>query len=289
MPWNQQEFSPLRTKLIHISITLECGFSYRKFFITFYLFVSALGRCKEGCYLSSKCRCSHVIHDKFGIVEGLMTTINSITAIQKTVDGPSMKDWRGGRAASLNIIPSSTGTAKEEDMLALLKGDEDAEDKMIQTDISDKDLKKLLDQSDLIADGPAKADRKPDFLARYILLLLKYLPLDDNGLVYPHLLMAESKKAIPIAQHHFKHLTETMKPKNHKVTDPESKVMNLADWISEIINEIYHRGYDSVDYEIIRRFFLQSIPIGKSIKTLIAKITKAGSMPTTFYLGVYRL
>ncbi|PWA82865.1 hypothetical protein CTI12_AA172160 [Artemisia annua] len=211
------------------------------------------GRCKEGCYLSSKCRCSHVIHDKFGIVEGLMTTINSITAIQKTVDGPSMKDWRGGRAASLNIIPSSTGTAKEEDMLALLKGDEDAEDKMIQTDISDKDLKKLLDQSDLIADGPAKADRKPDFLARYILLLLKYLPLDDNGLVYPHLLMAESKKAIPIAQHHFKHLTETMKPKNHKVTDPESKVMNLADWISEIINEIYHRGYDSVDYEIIRR------------------------------------
>ncbi|HSP48039.1 MAG TPA: type I glyceraldehyde-3-phosphate dehydrogenase, partial [Clostridiaceae bacterium] len=53
-----------------------------------------------------------VIHDKFGIVEGLMTTVHSTTATQKTVDGPSNKDWRGGRAASANIIPSSTGAAK---------------------------------------------------------------------------------------------------------------------------------------------------------------------------------
>jgi glyceraldehyde 3-phosphate dehydrogenase len=53
-----------------------------------------------------------VVHDKFGIVEGLMSTIHSTTATQKTVDGPSNKDWRGGRAAAANIIPSSTGAAK---------------------------------------------------------------------------------------------------------------------------------------------------------------------------------
>ncbi|MDR3253723.1 MAG: type I glyceraldehyde-3-phosphate dehydrogenase [Endomicrobium sp.] len=53
-----------------------------------------------------------VLNDKFGVVDGLMTTVHATTATQKTVDGPSAKDWRGGRAASGNIIPSSTGAAK---------------------------------------------------------------------------------------------------------------------------------------------------------------------------------
>ena len=53
-----------------------------------------------------------VLNDNFGIKDGLMTTVHSVTATQKTVDGPSMKDWRGGRAATGNIIPSSTGAAK---------------------------------------------------------------------------------------------------------------------------------------------------------------------------------
>lgn len=53
-----------------------------------------------------------IVHDKFGIVEGLMTTVHATTATQKTVDGPSNKDWRGGRSALVNIIPSSTGAAK---------------------------------------------------------------------------------------------------------------------------------------------------------------------------------
>ncbi len=53
-----------------------------------------------------------VINDNFGIAEGLMTTVHSVTATQKTVDGPTAKDWRGGRAATYNIIPSATGAAK---------------------------------------------------------------------------------------------------------------------------------------------------------------------------------
>lgn len=60
-----------------------------------------------------------IIHDNFGVVEGLMTTVHATTATQKTVDGPSAKDWRGGRAAAANIIPSSTVRQKRLERLYL--------------------------------------------------------------------------------------------------------------------------------------------------------------------------
>lgn len=66
--------------------------------------------------------CLQVINDKFGITGGLMTTVHATTATQKPVDGPSKKDWRGGRAVNGNIIPSSTGAAKAVGKVGLVWG-----------------------------------------------------------------------------------------------------------------------------------------------------------------------
>ena len=68
--------------------------------------------CGVSCTTNCLAPIAKVLNDCFGIKDGLMTTVHSVTATQKTVDGPSLKDWRGGRAATGNIIPSSTGAAK---------------------------------------------------------------------------------------------------------------------------------------------------------------------------------
>ena len=86
--------------------TFVCGVNLDKY--TSDMTIVSNASCTTNCLAPL----AKVIHDKFGIVEGLMTTVHSTTATQKTVDGPSSKDWRGGRAASGNIIPSSTGAAK---------------------------------------------------------------------------------------------------------------------------------------------------------------------------------
>lgn len=86
--------------------TFVCGVNHEEY--TSDMTVVSNASCTTNCLAPL----AKVINDEFGIVEGLMTTVHATTATQKTVDGPSAKDWRGGRAAAGNIIPSSTGAAK---------------------------------------------------------------------------------------------------------------------------------------------------------------------------------
>ena len=86
--------------------TFVCGVNLDKY--TKDMLVVSNASCTTNCLAPL----AKVINDEFGIVEGLMTTVHATTGTQKTVDGPSKKDWRGGRAAAGNIIPSSTGAAK---------------------------------------------------------------------------------------------------------------------------------------------------------------------------------
>ncbi len=87
--------------------TLVMGVNHNKFDPSKHTVVS-----NASCTTNCLAPVAKVLNDKFGIAEGLMTTVHATTATQKTVDGPSKKDWRGGRGAQQNIIPSGTGAAK---------------------------------------------------------------------------------------------------------------------------------------------------------------------------------
>ena len=87
--------------------TLLVGVNHEQFDPTQHTIVS-----NASCTTNCLAPVAKVINDKFGLVEGLMTTVHAMTATQPTVDGPSKKDWRGGRSAAQNIIPASTGAAK---------------------------------------------------------------------------------------------------------------------------------------------------------------------------------
>ena len=86
--------------------TFVMGVNHNKF--TKDMTIVSNASCTTNCFAPV----AKVLNDNFGITEGLMTTVHAVTATQKTVDGPSVKDWRGGRGAYQNIIPSSTGAAK---------------------------------------------------------------------------------------------------------------------------------------------------------------------------------
>jgi glyceraldehyde 3-phosphate dehydrogenase len=87
--------------------TLLVGVNHEQFDPTQHTIVS-----NASCTTNCLAPVAKVINDKFGLAEGLMTTVHAMTATQPTVDGPSKKDWRGGRSAAQNIIPASTGAAK---------------------------------------------------------------------------------------------------------------------------------------------------------------------------------
>jgi glyceraldehyde 3-phosphate dehydrogenase len=91
----------------HTIPTFVCGVNHREYKPDFHTIVS-----NASCTTNCLAPLTKILLDKWGIEEGLMTTIHSLTASQPSVDGPSKKDWRGGRAASINIIPASTGAAK---------------------------------------------------------------------------------------------------------------------------------------------------------------------------------
>ncbi len=130
-------------------------------------FVVSNASCTTNC-LSPLCR---VLCDEFGIEEGLMTTVHSMTASQPTVDGPSHKDWRGGRAAGFNIIPSSTGAAKAVTLcLPALKGKLTGMAFRVPTvDVSVVDLTVCLNRSTTYEEINAAMDRAANSYLKGIL------------------------------------------------------------------------------------------------------------------------
>eukprot|EP00199_Chlamydomonas_sp_CCMP681_P001897 CAMPEP_0119108992 /NCGR_PEP_ID=MMETSP1180-20130426/16684_1 /TAXON_ID=3052 ORGANISM="Chlamydomonas cf sp, Strain CCMP681" /NCGR_SAMPLE_ID=MMETSP1180 /ASSEMBLY_ACC=CAM_ASM_000741 /LENGTH=370 /DNA_ID=CAMNT_0007094683 /DNA_START=48 /DNA_END=1160 /DNA_ORIENTATION=- len=141
-----------------------------------------------------------VLNDKFGIKEGLMTTVHSTTATQKTVDGPSKKDWRGGRAAQGNIIPSSTGAAKAVGkVLPELDGKLTGMAFRVPTnDVSVVDLTVTLDKGAKYSDIMAEFKRASENELKGVMAYTEDAVVSTDFVTDPHSCIVDAKAGIQL-------------------------------------------------------------------------------------------
>ncbi len=141
-----------------------------------------------------------ILHDNFGVASGLMTTIHSVTASQKTVDGKSLKDWRGGRAASYNIIPSSTGAAEAvTKVIPALQGRLTGMSMRVPTlDVSVVDLTVNLEKSAKYEDVCAVMKRASENEFKDIIAYTNEDVVSSDFISDPHISIFDSKAGIQL-------------------------------------------------------------------------------------------
>lgn len=180
--------------------TFVCGVNLDKY--TKDMTVVSNASCTTNCLAPL----SKVIHDNFGIAEGLMTTVHAVTATQKTVDGPSKKDWRGGRASTGNIIPSSTGAAKACALVIPdLKGKLTGMSFRVPTlDVSVVDLTVRLEKSTTYEDICTKVKETSEGAMKGVLKYVDEDVVSSDFTTDPHTSIFDAKAGIMLNDHFVK-------------------------------------------------------------------------------------